>query len=355
MTLDEIKQLFQGGRPLRFPLEEFRSESGHLCVKDQIALPVYVVSKSVSAVGDVPITEAGGSVIATLVMTSRLGSCDVGVLTDYQFVAYITEVELSQYGASYEFRRDYVVIPVANIARYNSEYLKTAGLWGGFTHIGAASLVPVSARATTTEIVTDSGLELPTPHHVEALFQATQGQYAFERYLKLYHLLELMFDWTLVEEIRTLGADLKGIGQLLSRYSVKEMGRLRAVLDKKFDATKVATCLDSLDFSLPQVRAVFFDFGKDNNPLNEFSELARILGVGGWSQASLSSWKRQLSDSTAYRKFLLDAVTYWVYRIRCCIAHSRIGEYVMSLSDESFVCDFGEPLLRHLVLQVFRK
>jgi hypothetical protein len=51
--------------------------------------------------------------------------------------------------------------------------------------------------------------------------------------LKKYHLLELLFDYDFVENIKSLGTDLRGIGQLLSEYSSKEINRLNNVVTNR--------------------------------------------------------------------------------------------------------------------------
>ena len=56
---------------------------------------------------------------------------------------------------------------------------------------------------------------------------------------------------------------------------------------------------------------------------------------------------------TNNRMLIINIATYWIYRVRSSIAHSRIGEYVMSTSDEEFVVEIAEPLLRSVLVQVF--
>jgi hypothetical protein len=46
-----------------------------------------------------------------------------------------------------------------------------------------------------------------------------------------------------------------------------------------------------------------------------------------------------------YDKLILETAAYWVFRVRCCIAHHRIGEYLLTQLDEEFVVEFAEPLL----------
>ena len=56
-----------------------------------------------------------------------------------------------------------------------------------------------------------------------------------------------------------------------------------------------------------------------------------------------------------YSKLIIDIAVYWIYRIRCSIAHNRIGEYVMSIDDEEFVVNVVEPLLKEVLIQLFKK
>ena len=54
-----------------------------------------------------------------------------------------------------------------------------------------------------------------------------------------------------------------------------------------------------------------------------------------------------------YDNLVIEFSAYCIYRVRCCISHNRIGEYVMSNDDEGFVVEFAEPLLREVLCQIF--
>ncbi|NES18002.1 MAG: hypothetical protein F6K41_03525 [Symploca sp. SIO3E6] len=54
-----------------------------------------------------------------------------------------------------------------------------------------------------------------------------------------------------------------------------------------------------------------------------------------------------------YETIIIKIAAYWIYRVRSCIAHNRIGEYIMLPEDEEFIVEFAEPLLREVLYQVF--
>lgn len=56
-----------------------------------------------------------------------------------------------------------------------------------------------------------------------------------------------------------------------------------------------------------------------------------------------------------HKSFILAIATYWIYRIRCSIAHHKIGEYMMGYDDEEFVVEFAEPLLKEIILESFKR
>lgn len=355
MQLIDVQTLLNNGHPLRHPVAAFASDGAFLVVSGRIAYPVFPVQRSLAGGPDIPIVEPGGGGLGTLVLSSRLPVADPATFTDDQYVAYLTEATIDQVGANYRFRDDYVVITHADRARYEGSFLSTSGLWGGFIHVKNPRQEPKVSANPTASITALDNLELPTTFHEENLFRSSQVAFAFERYLKLYHLLELMFDWYVVEKIKALGPDLQGIGEVMSRYSSKELPRLRWLIEETVpDPGPIAHVLNNLPPHMALAEKVFFDFGKEGNPFADIGEVTTVQGHGGFQFASIKAWRPKATALT-HRKLILDIASYWIYRIRCCIAHSRIGEYVMTHADEDFVIEFGEPLLRAVLLQVFHK
>ena len=44
---------------------------------------------------------------------------------------------------------------------------------------------------------------------------------------------------------------------------------------------------------------------------------------------------------------------YQIYRLRSSIAHSRIGEYLLTDADDAMIREFGLPLIQEVAVQVF--
>ena len=351
---DDIKKLIDSGREFRYKETDFSSDGDLLIISGRIAYPVFPVQHSVSGGPDIPITEPGGNTIGTLVLGSRLTFTDPSSFTDDQYVAYLTEASTSQLGADYRFQFDYVIIDFSDKNNYETSFLRTSGLWGGFTHITFPRRVPQASAHLTTSIKASNNLELPTVFHEENLFRSSQVTFAFERFLKLYHLLELMFDWHLVEKLKKIEPDLRNFGELISSYSSKELDRLNSVVaDKLADASLIALALNNVKNHAALAKKIFFNYGKKDNPHKDISEFDEFCKQGYEFQAAKNI--RTKIDQNQHRDLIVKAACYFIYRIRCCIAHSKIGEYVMVQADESFVIDFGEPLLRAVLLQVFQK
>jgi hypothetical protein len=209
-----------------------------------------------------------------------------------------------------------------------------------------------------------SGVKLPTDIHIEAARRSVVQPFAFERFLKLYHLLELSFDRHIVLKIQALGHDLKGIGKIFSSMDSKELVRLKQIIQESRDGGPVIECIRTLTADVrwrDHIRIVFFEFGKDGNPLaNKEEDFLSALETGGYtlrsmqSLAGIQSGRLSEAQQKAFETFSLNLAAYWIYRVRSSIAHNRIGEYLMRAEDEPFVTFFAERLLRCVLTEVLR-
>jgi hypothetical protein len=111
----------------------------------------------------------------------------------------------------------------------------------------------------------------------------------------------------------------------------------------------------------PIVKELFFDFGKSGNPLSgKQDDFLKMLSTTGFTQDGAQNnglIRRGPANEVQTKEFhtlVLNVSVYWIYRVRSSIAHSRIGEYVMTLDDERFVEQFAEKLLRRILASVLR-
>ena len=193
---------------------------------------------------------------------------------------------------------------------------------------------------------------------MQAANRSVPQAFAFERFLKLYHLLELVFDYDLVQEIQGLGADIKGVGRLLNDYERLEQERLKAVISRKCanttnEISQLELCLNRVRMFLPVAKEIFYAYGKDKNPLRDEPKFDSLIAAGGFTEA-LARTQNLIKTNNDYQKLILDVCAYWIYRVRCCIAHYRIGEYMIDDSQEDFIVEFAEQLLREVLCQRFK-
>jgi hypothetical protein len=341
---------------------EYADSDGLLSVGGKVCLAVDAVQKSLGESSEIEIRDSTGSLIGVLCLTAGY-ELDLSSISDHFYMAYMSEVSREMYGAPYRMQKSYVILANDGRSDYESKYLRSAALWGGFIHSAPPGSLSGAYRTSPTSMLAIENLSLPTSFHEESILRSVVQPFPFERFLKLYHLLELRFDYDVVEKIKALGSDLKGIGQIFSDYGRDELKRLRWVVEPAI------TDIQALEIRLNAVKHcsnceqvgknIFFNYGKESNPLKDKEpQYDLIMAEGGFSQERAKAHRliggEGLALQAQYRKLIIDIVTYWIYRVRSSIAHSRIGEYVMSTTDEEFVVELAEPLLRSVLLQVFR-
>lgn len=341
---------------------EYADSDGLLSIDGKVCLSVDAAQRSFEDSSEIGIRDGAGSIIGILCLTEGY-ELDLSSISDHFYIAYMTEVARELYGTPYRMEKSYVILATEKRADYEGQYMQGAPLWGGFVHSAPSGSLIGTYRTSPTSILAIDNLELPTVFHGESSLRSIVQPFAFERFLKLYHLLELRFDYDIVEKVRALGDDLKGIGQIFSDYGRDELKRLRWVVESAItDIEPLESRLNAVKHC-PQcedtARNIFFRYGKDANPLKGDKEpkYDLMMAQGGFSEDRAKA--NGLIQGTGqalqadYRRLIINVATYWIYRVRSSIAHSRIGEYVMSTADEEFVVEVSEPLLRSVLVQVF--
>lgn len=212
-----------------------------------------------------------------------------------------------------------------------------------------------------TEITAIDNLKLPTIWHKENLIRGVQQPYAFERFLKNYHLLELLFDWQIIQKIKALDTDIYGAGLILKSYGKgEEINRLIECVENGINNyDKIGSLINEIRHFRPKAIDIFYTYGKvDSNPLlvskDDFTNSHKfelILDNGGFTEANLRTHNN--TQQRDYNKFIIKLSCYWVYRVRSSIAHAKIGEYQLTYADEEFIVKFAEPLLKEILVQCF--
>lgn len=359
LLVDEIKQLIQDDF-----LEDFEESDIEIIDNNIFALNNYIplIVEEIAAFYDKEedsvLKDSGGNVIGYLCFSRRVN--DFTEFTDVQLVAYLANNIKSAFeSGEYIISKDYVVLKKEYYSQYIEKYYDSAPVWGGFSHTTVQNAYQINVDSI---VVRETSL--PTEYHKESVVRAIQQPYAFERFLKTFHLLELLFDYDLIMEIKSLPEELKGLSTLLKEFNKRdELSRLNKVIIKrksKIDFVLLEKNISKVLNHLDKAKEIFFEYGKEGNPIPSDE---KKLGVEKFNEIisrndpfqidNLKQTMKGLNSQEKYEKFLLELSTYWIYRIRCSIAHYKIGEYLMSYDDEEFIVNFIEPILKQIVLDCF--
>lgn len=345
MNNDEIYSLIRDGRLHGILESDICEVAGHLSFKDKIPLPV-IRDCSLPRGVDYEVQDEGGTIIGVLTCTSDLDPVDIRSLSEWQLAAYLDERELSEFDQPVRFTHDYIVISSTHFTRYQQRMKSSSAIWGMFSHVESVTASRLSRRLTL--ITALEGMKIPTLYHSSTLERAVEASHPFERYLKYYHQLELSFDWILVKRIQSLGSDLQGMAKLVSAYQSGDLPRLKNLLATYCkDAQKVHSLLMSAVSFKTTAHTIFQEYSKEGNPLSKGSKWDKMFDNLASSYSSAHAASNKLANNVeSYDSLIIEIAAYWIFRVRCCIAHHRIGEYLLVQNDEEFVLEFSETLLR---------
>lgn len=325
---------------------------GYLVVGGLAAVPAHTISSSIDDGSDIEILDRDQFPLATLCFTVRLGLTYVSELTKYQFVAYLADVSAEDIGATqYRFSADYVIVEADRLDDYIRNYRDSSPIWGRFGHDSINSLAHPHSTGT---IIATPDIAFPTKHHKEAIGRYLRANNPLERYLRLYQCIELLFDYIIYRRIQKLGDNLQGFSEVMTEHGKSELDRLKAITKLYcMNTARLSEIISSSSAFQKEREALFFVFGKAGNPITDESKWNRIkleIDNGTLNDASV----RAVGVSGgSFRQFVADLTAYWIYRIRCSIAHSRVGEYILTDDDAEFVAVFAEPLVLEVIRQVF--
>jgi hypothetical protein len=328
--------------------------SGNLCINGLVALPVTAVDSSHNRSNDLEIEFDAGADPGMLCYCRSPGQAadPYSRMSDWRRVAFLTEAKLLDWGTDYHFSHDFLVLPKYHLNDYLSNYFDTAPIWGGFSHEPRPSNTSVYRAAS--KISVRAGLRIPTQLHKRSLQYVVRAAHPYDRFLRQYHQIELLFDWVFVKKIQSLGDDLEGVAKLMSEYSSGDLPRLKVIFNKFIsNANLVRDRLLMPPAHLTTAKEIFDINNKDGNPLKDKWEKFVLWHAQSMTEAAAQSSAFKLLGDKSFQDFVSAIAAYWIYRVRCSIAHNRIGEYIMKESDEEFVVEFMEPLLKEVLCQIF--
>jgi hypothetical protein len=350
MTKDEIKEI-KANDEAPIKIRSIAGRRGVVKINGKIAIPVEATASYFETTLDISVFDEGNVEIGTLCFTKAIVGKTWNMLTEDQFIAFLTEAEYMDIGTEYRFKDDYLVLATAYHEAYVRDYAETSAIWGGFAHRGISIMQPHKVPVNRIDV---KKINLNNSVLRESSLRSVLQPFAFERYLKLYHLLELRFDSEIIEEIQALDYETSPelIAQILNKYNKTETQRLQHIIDKHCsNIQRLVTILDQVSRFEATAKAIFYRFGKSENPLVE--DKFDFLLVNGFSEVNVRA-KNLGANTDQYGAFIRKLVCHWIYRCRSSIAHSKIGEFILGHSDEDFIAEFAEPLLKEVIIQCLK-
>lgn len=284
---------------------------------------------------------------------------DIDSLNEYQFTALLLDVddENDLKGTDYRFNNNYVIIDEAYYLNYQSDYQNSSPLWGLFNH-NLKFKIPSPNTLTPSKLQATNLSNFNHEYYYECSIRGIKQSYGFERYLKYYHLLELNFDYDVVRRIKAIDITKESneIGKLLNEYEQDDISRLLYLFETYCkDIPSIVNKLNAIKNYEIIANEIFYKFGKRNsNPLKDINAFGKFLSSPDLFSFSNCKTFHGISSPEQYNLFIGKLTMYWIYRVRCSIAHNKIGEYLMSVNDESFITFFAFPLLNEVIMQCFK-
>jgi hypothetical protein len=275
-------------------------------------------------------------------------------LSDYRMAAALCGLTTIQYKQPAAFTMSYMVIKIDQFQEFVTSYLSGMPVWGGMIHRWAAGN-PLAVKRNLCK-----GLKSVIPlteEHEMALIRAVNARHPFDRYLHLYHQFELLFDVVWIQKLKSAPSTAAALAVLRDMQNEQsELERLTAIFKQYVNGSEIIPKMAAISKFEATAKLLFDEHGSvKNNPV----PLSKRIEF--WTSLSTGTPERCLDSVFSTNKIAekrneaaLRVVSYWIYRVRCCVAHKRDGLYVLSESDHTFVLEAMEPLLRAAVASLSR-
>ncbi|MGE6468590.1 hypothetical protein [Serratia proteamaculans] len=364
--LNEIfKEFIDEERELDYKLVDDK----YHCFNNYVIIPVKAIERSIDIISadDIDIYDKNNNPIGYLCPLSfPENKHTVSRMNEYRLFSYFVDrLASATQSDEYTFLNHYVAIDEFYFEYYKS-VMNTTEYWGGYTH---KDINPSSSRVVH-RIDIHEGIKIPSINHEDSIVLAIHSTSTFERFLKYYHQIELLFDSLFIAKLKSINShDLKDYSSIMREFNQakrSELDTLKYILNKYLNDYDSIINKMALVCNHSQIADdMFYKVGKDSNPLknsDEWDLLTSLLSTSTLDTATCFNG-RQINGTKiklithnkleTFRDFIIRLCSYWIYRIRCCIAHNKIGEYIFSYNDEKFVSDFGEHLLTAIIKDVF--
>ncbi|HCM6621806.1 TPA: hypothetical protein N3022_005797 [Klebsiella pneumoniae] len=337
--------------------------------KDMVVIPVMSIKKSINLIdhGDVEVMFKDELVAHLCLLTESSEEYkSISSFNENKLLCLFSELSGNEIPAAYDFGSNYIVTQPGMYSKYKAEMVSSE-YWGGYSHNlprqRNAKLMP------KVDIV--ENISFVTENHKVSILNAIETTSSFERYLKYYHQIELLFDVIPICRLKAIqSVKIKDYQDVISEFSNRsEFKNLSFIINQYVSdehLEDIVTEMKNVTTFIDLAVGMFQNLGKKENPIpghNEWNVLVELLSNDSLNDANTNKYqwsdggtpfsvKLKNPSNTTYKGFVLNLASYWIYRVRCSIAHNRIGEYIFEYEDENFITDFMESLILKVIQSI---
>lgn len=351
---EEIKRTLSTFFPLPNSNEHIVEDvEGQICINGYCYLPIKL-SRYFERLNSITVFDENGDEIGNIYFSEITNFIEIISLNQLSFSSFLVEYPHEQIQDTlYKFQYDYILIKKDRIKDYLDNYKIKSSIWGGFFHIEDLPNNIFSKTKIYEQITAIKGVNIDRPFYFDTLELIVNEPNPFTRFLKLYHLIEMQFDMHTAIKINYLLSipnKEKDISRTLKDYNREDIERLKSLFILKLNSSSLVPFLDNIIGFKIIADSIFYEYGKDSNPLKTKNQFDSIVSSGTFNQVNID----RILGNNRFNEIIPKLVAYWIYRVRSSIAHNKLGEYLMSIDDEEFVINFAEPLLREVVIQCYK-
>lgn len=264
-----------------------------------------------------------------------------------------------------KLENNFLVIYQNHAESYFNKFYGKESLWGGFNH---TEYTPTPSKKTEKIYLPDLEIKFPTDLNLINSKTAINSNSIFDLFLKNYHNIELLFNLIFLRELRRI--DINNISEASSIYKKLNKDEIESLkyLISEFTMNKIILLeliIKSFNDYPVITKEILYEYGKDSSPVkdsvvrskfNDFIEKCILDAPGNIGEyLVISKNKKFKSDEKSFIDFINNFIAYFIYRIRCSIAHKKFGEFIFSENEESknFMIDISLPLIKNTTMEIF--
>lgn len=294
---------------------------------------------------------------------------DTSSLRSSEIIYCIAKTFLGEDISSIKFDSHYILIDEKFFIKYILDFYDTSSLWGKYSHFSRSHLF----QPTINEIILPNEvIKFPTEFHKDTAINNLSSVSPFDKFLKGYHQLELLFNLIIVKSVQKISiTNLAEINSIYKDLKKSEIESIIYILEQYIDSDEKYLKIMAKAFVNNEILCEEFlqKYSKESNPLIDSVRWTRFINFLKKAERdacqSIDDFFNVACDSSVeffksnqkqeFLKLVRKINAYWIYRIRCSIAHNKLGEFIFEAKQNhyEFIYTYGEPLLKQTISCIF--